>query len=173
MYTTMIRKLMPDEDAVSMPRFFGYLGLFNSILLLPLVLVLNATGSEDLSQLTLALLGLIVVKGLFDNVLSDLMWARSILLTTPTIATVGLSLTIPLAMLSDWIFKGLVPSWQLVVGSLAVTAGFVAVNVGTGADDGRGDTQRSASGGDGRQGSAGDVADGLSLPGQRAVSERL
>ena len=32
---------------------------------------------------------------------SDLRWAKAIVLTSPTVATVGLSLTIPFAMLSD------------------------------------------------------------------------
>ena len=60
-----------------MPRFFGYLGFFNSLLLLPLVIGLNAAGEEKLSELTAELMGLIILKGLVDNVLSDLMWARA------------------------------------------------------------------------------------------------
>lgn len=68
---------------------------------------------------------------MFDNVLSDILWARAIVLTTPTVATVGLSLTIPLAMLSDWIFNRDVPSWQLAVGSVFVIGGFITVNVGS------------------------------------------
>lgn len=47
------------------------------------------------------ILGFIVLNGLCDNVLSDYLWARAIVLTSPTVATVGLSLTIPLAFLSD------------------------------------------------------------------------
>lgn len=79
-------------------------------------------------------MGLIIVKGLFDNVLSDFLWARAILLTSPTVATVGLSMTIPLAMLSDLVFKGLAPTWQVLLGSVLVTVGFVGVNVGTAKD---------------------------------------
>ena len=36
-------------------------------------------------------------KGLFDNVLSDYLWARAVLLTSPTVASVGLSMQIPMA----------------------------------------------------------------------------
>lgn len=50
---------------------------------------------------SLTILGFIVLNGLCDNVLSDYLWARAIVLTSPTVATVGLSLTIPLAFLSD------------------------------------------------------------------------
>ena len=40
-----------------------------------------------------------------NNVLSDYLWARAVVLTTPTVATVGLSLTIPLAFISDLFVK--------------------------------------------------------------------
>lgn len=34
-------------------------------------------------------MGLLVLKGLLDNVLSDYLWARAVLLTSPTVATCG------------------------------------------------------------------------------------
>ena len=36
----------------------------------------------------------LLLKGLFDNVLSDYFWARAVVLTSATVATVGLGLTI-------------------------------------------------------------------------------
>lgn len=67
----------------------GFIGMSNAIILLPLVLALHYTHTEPLNALTFEIFGLIVVKGLFDNVLSDMLWARSIMLTSPTVATVG------------------------------------------------------------------------------------
>ena len=54
--------------------------------------------------------------------------ARSIVLTSPTVATVGLSLTIPLAFLSDAAMGKLKGGAGEVLGALAVTAGFVLVS---------------------------------------------
>jgi hypothetical protein len=62
----------------------------------------------------LQVFGLICISGVFDNVLSDYLWARAVVLTTPTIATVGLSLTIPLAFLSDALFHGLLLTLLLI-----------------------------------------------------------
>ena len=62
--------------------------------------VLNIT-YRPLGRLTGRILGWIVLKGLFDNVLSDYLWARAVMLTTPTIATVGLGLTVPLSVLAS------------------------------------------------------------------------
>ena len=78
--------------------------------------------------MTMSVLGFIVLNGLADNVLSDYLWARSIVLTSPTVATVGLSLTIPLAFLSDAAMGKLRGGWEEVVGALAVAAGFGLVS---------------------------------------------
>lgn len=52
-YTTEIRKFIPEDDPkFSMTLFFGFLGLCNSILLLPVILALHFTGTEDLSDTT-------------------------------------------------------------------------------------------------------------------------
>ena len=59
------------------------------------------------------------------------------MLTTPTIATVGLSLTIPLAFLSDAFFNGIYPSPYSGLGAAVVVAGFVLVNVGDGSCESR------------------------------------
>ena len=53
------------------------------------------------------------------------------MLTTPTVATVGLSLTIPLAFVSDLIVKGKVPDLWACGGAMFVVAGFSLVNVGS------------------------------------------
>jgi solute carrier family 35 protein F5 len=44
--------------------------------------------------------GFVMLNALFDDVIADYLWARSVLLTSPTVATVGLSMTIPMAILT-------------------------------------------------------------------------
>jgi solute carrier family 35, member F5 len=140
-YTTAIKRLLPDgEDGpdvveggrrpVPMTLFFGFLGLVNTVGLSPVVLALHATGAENLALVTSRFLVLAVFKGLLDNVLADLLWARAIALTSPTLATVALSLTIPLALLSDLVTKGIRPSALLGAGSFLVCLGFVATTAG-------------------------------------------
>lgn len=45
-YTTLMKKRIGDESRVDMPLFFGFVGLFNLITLLPGFLVLHYTGIE-------------------------------------------------------------------------------------------------------------------------------
>eukprot|EP00624_Nannochloropsis_granulata_P003196 evm.model.NODE_2618_length_17309_cov_37.127159.3 len=129
-YTTALRVLVPDDSSVSFQLLFGYIGLLSLLLLLPPTLLLLATHTlpSIFDGMTMSVLGFIVLNGLADNVLSDYLWARSIVLTSPTVATVGLSLTIPLAFLSDAAMGKLRGGWEEVVGALAVAAGFGLVS---------------------------------------------
>ena len=89
-YTVGLRWLAPPELSI----FFGILGLFTFAVFGPVVALLGLTSLEALGGLTAGILGLIVVKGLLDNVLSEYLWANAVLLTSPAVATVGLSLTV-------------------------------------------------------------------------------
>ncbi|OQR87530.1 Drug/Metabolite Transporter (DMT) Superfamily [Achlya hypogyna] len=128
-YTTAIRRCIPDETRVSLGLFFGLLGVLNFVCLLPLVLLLHYSQLESLSALSGEILGLLTVKGLFDNVLSDYLWALAMLFTTPTVATIGLSLTVPFAIVSDFVFHSMSPTLVTVLASAFVVAGFVLINV--------------------------------------------
>ncbi|KAM3573048.1 hypothetical protein VYU27_004981 [Nannochloropsis oceanica] len=129
-YTTALRVLVPDDSSVSFQLLFGYIGLLCLLLLLPPTLLLLATHTfpSIFDGMTVSVLGFIVLNGLADNVLSDYLWARSIVLTSPTVATVGLSLTIPLAFFSDAAMGKLRGGWEEIVGALAVAAGFGLVS---------------------------------------------
>jgi solute carrier family 35, member F5 len=132
-YTVVIKRFVPNDDVIAMPLLLGYLGLFNVILLAPLLALLTITsGGGIFNNFSPKVFGLICVEGLFDDVLSDYLWARAVVLTTPTIATVGLSLTIPLAFITDAMFNGIYPTAMSALGALAVVGGFVLVNVGDG-----------------------------------------
>jgi len=159
-YTVLVRVLCPeDENRMSMQLFLGYIGLINMTLLSPFLLWvipgLNGTDGLDQNynqqdqdqndvpyyptqQFTAFVFFCLVVKGLFDNVLSDYLWARSIILTSATVATVGVGLTIPLALISDVFVMGRadIMSFGNIVGAMLVLLGFVFVNIGEGGNDG-------------------------------------
>ena len=65
LYTVLIRKLSPPDLSL----FFGFLGLATFLLFGPVALVLHLSRLEDLSALTPAIGGLLLLKGLVDNCL--------------------------------------------------------------------------------------------------------
>ena len=68
-----------------------------------------------------------VFAGLLDNVLSDYLWAKAVLLTTPTAATAGLTIQVPIAGVVDSL-RGQIPSLLNILGAVAVLLGFFGIN---------------------------------------------
>jgi solute carrier family 35, member F5 len=136
MYAVQTRVLCPSDEAIySMQTLLGYIGLLNMVVLSPLAIYLLLSGSAHLGWTVVSVL---VVKGLLDNVLSDYLWLRAVMLTNATTATVGLGLTIPLAFASDVFLdhgSESVISVARVCGALAVLTGFVLVNIGNASTD--------------------------------------
>jgi solute carrier family 35, member F5 len=132
-YAVQTRVLCPpDETLYSMQTLLGYIGLLNMVVLSPIAIYTVLSGTSHLGWVVV---GFLVVKGLFDNVLSDYLWLRAVMLTNATTATVGLGLTIPLAFASDLLMgnntngNATISATQ-VCGALAVLFGFVLVNLG-------------------------------------------
>lgn len=127
-YAVQARLYCPhDESLYSMQLLLGYIGLICMVVLSPFALWQFHTA--HLSHVVVLFL---LVKGLFDNALSDYLWLRAVILTSATVATVGMGLTIPLAFLSDlWQGAEDVITMGSVTGALLVLSGFVVVNAAT------------------------------------------
>ncbi|KAI7841405.1 hypothetical protein COHA_005022 [Chlorella ohadii] len=117
-YTVSIRKLLREDEETPMTMFFGFMGLLIFSFMGPLLLILWLAG-VGLGAMSWRMLGLMVAKGLLDNVLSDYLWARAILLLGPTVATAGLALQVPLAILLDGLLRS--PAWLSHAGSTVLT----------------------------------------------------
>ncbi|KAJ8603152.1 hypothetical protein CTAYLR_004574 [Chrysophaeum taylorii] len=89
LYGTVLSAMHPLDTT----KLFGYLGVSNAVLFAVPVFVFGDPSALNTPPIIVSVL----LKGLFDNALSDYLWARAVVLTTPTIATLGLSLTIPMA----------------------------------------------------------------------------
>ena len=113
---------------LNMPLFFGLVGLCNFVLLFPLFPVLHYTGLERF-QLppTQRIWTILLVNSLF-SLLSDICWAYAMVLTSPLIVTVGLSLTIPLSLVGEMILQGKTETWVYWVGACIVVFSFVFVD---------------------------------------------
>lgn len=156
-YTIQVRIYCPqNEDLYSMQILLGYIGLLCFILLLPIAIYIIVTNYKQFIifndnnddnttnnnnnhyHMTILLIVVLFSKGFMDFLITDYCLFRSIILTNPTVATVGLGMTIPMAFLSDYIFS-IGPSststtstaerFYSIMGAIAVTIGFLIVNL--------------------------------------------
>src|SRR5262249_27470921 len=68
---------------LNMPLFFGLVGLFNTIFLLPLFPILHWTGLERFQFPPTRRIWTILLVNSASGLLSDLLWAYALLLTSP------------------------------------------------------------------------------------------
>jgi len=127
-YVTVMKRRVGNEDRVDMPLFFGMVGLFNVVLLWPLFPILHYTGIETLEMPPTGKIWLIIIVNSVASFFSDMTWAYAMLLTTPVVVTVGLSLNIPLSLIGEMIQYAQFSSWIYWVGAGIVFLSFVFVN---------------------------------------------
>lgn len=90
-----------------------------------------------MSSFTARIFGFISLSSLFDDVLGDYLFARAVLLTSPTVANVSMSMTIPLAIISDAVSSYFYGSEKYrlavstVIGAILVILGFTVVTTGS------------------------------------------
>ena len=100
-YAVQLKRWVPDESSLPMPYLFGLMGLSNSALMWPLFIILHLSGLERFAWPSKVAALEMALTALLGTVLSNMLLARAMLLASPVVATVGLSLSIPFAMASD------------------------------------------------------------------------
>ncbi|KAK1729933.1 thiamine-repressible mitochondrial transporter THI74 [Colletotrichum acutatum] len=128
LYVTVMKRRVGNEDRVNMPLFFGLVGLFNLVFLWPVFFILHFTGMEPFSFPPTAKIWAIVIGNSLSSFISDMSWAYAMLLTTPLVVTVGLSLTIPLSLIGEMIQYSQYSSWVYWVGAAVVLISFLFIN---------------------------------------------
>ncbi|KAL1842702.1 hypothetical protein VTJ49DRAFT_4481 [Mycothermus thermophilus] len=127
-YVTVMKRRVGNEERVNMPLFFGLVGLFNVLFLWPGFFILHWTGIEPFEVPPTTGVWTIIVLNSAASFFSDILWAYAMLLTTPLVVTVGLSLTIPLSLIGEMIRYSQYSSWLYWVGAGIVFISFLFVN---------------------------------------------
>ncbi|RPD81975.1 hypothetical protein L226DRAFT_564614 [Lentinus tigrinus ALCF2SS1-7] len=127
-YVTLLKVRIRSESRIDMQLFFGFVGLFNILGCWPIGVVLHLTGVErlELPHTSKAVVALLINMAI--TLSSDYIYVIAMLKTTPLVVTVGLSLTMPLAVLGDF-FLGRPAKAQVVFGALIVVSSFLALGL--------------------------------------------
>lgn len=130
LYTVMLKQttVAAAPLELNMPLFFGLVGTWNLVLLLPVFPVLHWTGIETFQLPPSARIWWILILNSVSAFASDLAWAYAMVLTSPLVVTVGLSLTIPLSLVGEMVIQGRYEGWLYWLGAGIVVGSFVFVD---------------------------------------------
>ncbi|KIK06883.1 hypothetical protein K443DRAFT_673779 [Laccaria amethystina LaAM-08-1] len=133
LYVILLKVRIRSESRVDMQLFFGFVGLFSVVICWPIGLILHLTGGEifELPRDGKVLTGVLINMAI--TLSSDYLYVLAMLKTTPLVVTVGLSLTIPLAVLGDF-FRGKDTHAQVIFGAALVLISFIALGLGNGSE---------------------------------------
>ena len=127
-YAVVLKARIGSESRANLPLFFGLVGLFNALVMRPAFLFLHVTGVERFElPPTRRVLSIILINST-SSMVSDFCWAAAMLLTSPLLVTVGLSLTIPLSLVGQMFISGVYADFAYWAGALVVLCSFVFIN---------------------------------------------
>jgi solute carrier family 35 protein F5 len=129
LYVVLLKRKIVREERVSMPLFFGFVGLFNVVVMLPVGVILHLTGLEPFELPYGRLMWTGVAVNMAITVVSDFAYLLAMLKSSPLVATVGLSLTIPLAILIDFLLGSHSGGVQAYLGSIVVLSSFALIGL--------------------------------------------
>jgi solute carrier family 35 protein F5 len=127
-YAVFMKSRIGDESRVNMPLFFGLVGFMNVVLLWPGFFILHFTGVETFELPPGGRVTIIIIANSLSSLVSDIAWAYAVLLTSPIVVTVGLSMTIPLSLIGQIVLNDQKASPLYWVGAVAVVLSFVFVS---------------------------------------------
>ena len=105
----IVGKYLPEkegeEEKAEMSLFWGYTGLINLCVTMPVNIILSLAGKTDIANLPARMFGMVMLKGLMDNLLSNYLWAYAVLFIGPTSANVGMSIETPMVVIIDLVTR--------------------------------------------------------------------
>ncbi|XP_026685651.1 solute carrier family 35 member F5 [Diaphorina citri] len=125
LYIVFLRRL-EHEEKLDIVLFYGFVGLYNCLLLWPLFFLLHYNSWEVFSLPDRDQWVILLIEGLIGSVLTETLWLWGMLLTSPLIATLGLGLIVPLSMIANTSLYHVTYPRLFYVGAVPVVFAFVA-----------------------------------------------
>ncbi|XP_075169361.1 solute carrier family 35 member F5 [Haematobia irritans] len=126
-YLVFVKRKSDTEEKVDIPLFFGFVGLWNLLLMWPVFFILNFTKIEKFELPNQNQFAILFLNGIIGTVVSEALWLWGCFLTSSLIGTIAMSLQIPLSILFDVFLKRKPYSPLFYIGSLPIFFALILV----------------------------------------------
>lgn len=127
LYVILMKVKVKDESRVDMQLFFGFVGAINLLCFWPIGILLHYTGIEPFELPRTNRLWFSVVINALCTFVSDYLYMIAMLKTSPLVVTLGISLTLPVAVIGDLVKGSTLPLGSL-MGAGLVLSSFVILS---------------------------------------------
>ncbi|XP_034943896.1 solute carrier family 35 member F5 [Chelonus insularis] len=124
LYIVFLNRSVDHEDRMDLPMFFGFIGLFNLTFLWPLFFIFHYGHWEEFEWPNSRQWTFLIVNGLIGTVLSEVLWLWGCFLTSSLIATLAISLSLPMSVIADVLIGRIEYSYTLYLGIVPVILAF-------------------------------------------------
>jgi len=128
MYVILLKVRIKSESRIDMQLFFGFVGLFNILICWPIGLVLHLARVEIFELPPSGKVMTAVLVNMAITLSSDYLYVLAMLKTSPLVVTIGLSLTIPVAVVGDFL-RHRPTHGEVIIGAGLVLLSFVVVGL--------------------------------------------
>ncbi|CAO1348452.1 unnamed protein product [Diamesa serratosioi] len=128
-YLVLVKRKSDTEEKIDIPLFFGFVGLWNILLLWPLFFVLNFSELEVFEMPNRRQFLVLFLNGLIGTVISEALWLWGCFLTSTLIGTLAMTLQIPISMLFDVLLRNKVYPLMFYLGSLPMFLSLIFVSL--------------------------------------------
>ncbi|KAH8413755.1 hypothetical protein KR222_007377 [Zaprionus bogoriensis] len=134
-YLVFVKRKSDTEEKVDIPLFFGFVGLWNVLLLWPIFFILHFTKIETFELPGQGQFALLFLNGFICTLLAVALWLWGCFLTSSLIGTLTMSLQIPLTIAFDILLKHKPYTSMYWMGSLGLLVSLLLVVLLTRNDD--------------------------------------
>ncbi|CAD1481130.1 unnamed protein product, partial [Heterotrigona itama] len=127
-YIVFLKRKVDHEDKMDIPMFFGFVGLFNLTLLWPMFFILHYGHWEEFEWPDTHQWTYLIINGLIGTVLSQVLWLGCFL-TSSLIATLAVSLLMPMSMIADVLLKKVEYPCIFYLGTIPMLLAFLTVSL--------------------------------------------
>lgn len=123
-----VLKTASSQHKVDIPLVQAYMGLFLVLAGIPILALLHVFGVEEFTVPSWHIVALLLLNGFGGTLLAEVLYARCVVLTSPFVSSLAISINIPLSLAADRFVKNVAFSTQYLVGTVLVLVAFVLIN---------------------------------------------